>query len=178
MVLSCLVMSDSLRHPGLQPSRLLCPWDSVDKNTGVGCHALLQGIFPTQESKPSLPYCRQIVYHLSHRGNPRILKWVVYPFSRGTSWPGNWTRVSCIVGGVFTIMSYQGSPQIGIRWVLKEHIELLQLTRQLKFFNASLIERRVSLFSAFGSGWTWWLRHWELAFPASGNACTCSVPPG
>ena len=117
MVLSCLVMSDSLRHPGLQPSRLLCPWDSVDKNTGVGCHALLQGIFPTQESKPSLPYCRQIVYHLSHRGNPRILKWVVYPFSRGTSWPGNWTRVSCIVGGVFTIMSYQGSPRI-LKWVV------------------------------------------------------------
>ena len=33
---------------GLQPTRLLCPWDSPGKNTGVGCHALLQGIFPTQ----------------------------------------------------------------------------------------------------------------------------------
>ena len=30
----------------LQPARLLCPWDSPGKNTGVGCHALLQGIFP------------------------------------------------------------------------------------------------------------------------------------
>ena len=43
-------MSDSVRHHGLQPTRLLCPWDSPGKNTGVGCHALLQGIFPTQRS--------------------------------------------------------------------------------------------------------------------------------
>ena len=39
---------------GLQPSRLLCPWDSLGKNTVVGCHALLQGIFPTQGLKPYL----------------------------------------------------------------------------------------------------------------------------
>ena len=41
-------MSDSLWPHGLQPTRLLCPWDSPGKNTGVGCHALRQGIFPTQ----------------------------------------------------------------------------------------------------------------------------------
>ena len=46
----CSVVSDSLRPHGLQPTRLLCPWDSPDKNTGVGCRALLQGIFPTQGS--------------------------------------------------------------------------------------------------------------------------------
>ena len=39
--------SDSLQHPhGLWPTRLLCPWDSPGKNTGVGCHALLQGNLP------------------------------------------------------------------------------------------------------------------------------------
>ena len=43
-----LVLSDSLRSCGLQPTRLLCPWNSLGKNTGVGCHALLQGIFLTQ----------------------------------------------------------------------------------------------------------------------------------
>ena len=48
----CLVLSDSLRPPGLQPARLLCPWDSPGKNTGVGCHVLLQGIFPTQGWNP------------------------------------------------------------------------------------------------------------------------------
>ena len=46
-------------------SPLLCPWDSPGKNTGVGCHALLQGIFPTQRLDPSLLHCRQVLYHLS-----------------------------------------------------------------------------------------------------------------
>ena len=43
--------------------------DSPGKNTGVGCHALLQGIFPTQGSNPGLPHCRQILYYLSHQGS-------------------------------------------------------------------------------------------------------------
>ena len=43
-------MSNSVQPRGLQPTRLLCPWDSPGKNTGVGCHFLLQGIFPTQGS--------------------------------------------------------------------------------------------------------------------------------
>ena len=43
---SCSVMSDSLQHHGLGPARLLCPWTSPGKNTGVGSHSLLQGIFP------------------------------------------------------------------------------------------------------------------------------------
>ena len=41
------VVSDSLRPYRLQPTRLLCPWSSPGKNTGVSCHAFLQGIFPT-----------------------------------------------------------------------------------------------------------------------------------
>ena len=45
---SLLVMSDSVRHYGLQPTRLPCPWDSSGQNSGVGCHARLQGIFLTQ----------------------------------------------------------------------------------------------------------------------------------
>ena len=64
---SSSVMSDSLQPHGLQPSRLLCPWDSPGKNTGVGCHSLLQGIFLTQESNLGIPHCRQILYHLSHQ---------------------------------------------------------------------------------------------------------------
>ena len=43
---------------------------SIGKNTGVGCHALLQGIFPTQGSNPGLPHCRWILYFLSHQGGP------------------------------------------------------------------------------------------------------------
>ena len=55
---------------GLYPARLLCPWDFPGKNTGVGCHFLLQGIFLTQGSNLGLLPCRQIVYHLSHQGSP------------------------------------------------------------------------------------------------------------
>ena len=44
---------------------------SPGKNTGVGCHALLQGIFPTQGSNPGLLHCRRILYHLSHQGRPK-----------------------------------------------------------------------------------------------------------
>ena len=49
-------MSDSLRTYGLQPAKFLCPWDSPGKNTGVGFHVLLHGIFPTQGSNLSLLY--------------------------------------------------------------------------------------------------------------------------
>ena len=44
-------------------------WDSPGKNIGVGGHALLQGIFPTQGSNPSLPHCRRILYQLSYQGS-------------------------------------------------------------------------------------------------------------
>ena len=68
---SCSVMSNSLRPHGLQPTRLLHPWNFPGKNTGVVCHFLLQGIFLTQESNPGLPHCRQMLYHLSHLGSPK-----------------------------------------------------------------------------------------------------------
>ena len=52
---------------GLQPASLLCPWDSPGKNPGVGCHALLQGTFPTQGSNPGFLHCKQILYHWATR---------------------------------------------------------------------------------------------------------------
>ena len=72
---------------GLQPTRLLHPWDFPGKSTGVGCHCLLQRIFPTQGSNPGLPHCRQSLYHLIHQGSPRFLDLVVYPFSRNLADP-------------------------------------------------------------------------------------------
>ena len=44
--------------------------DSSGKNTQVGSPALLQGIFPTQESNPGLPHCRRILHQLSHKASP------------------------------------------------------------------------------------------------------------
>ena len=67
------VVSNSLWPHGLQPTMLLCPWNSAGRNTGVGCHFLLQGIFPTQGSKPGLPHCRWILYQLRHQGSPLTL---------------------------------------------------------------------------------------------------------
>ena len=64
------VMSDSLWHHWYsQSARLLCPWNSTGKNSGVGCHFLLQGIFSIQGWNLGLPHCRQIFYHLSHQGS-------------------------------------------------------------------------------------------------------------
>ena len=62
---SCL----TLRPHGLQPTRLLCPWDFPGTDTKVGCHFLLQGILPTQGSNPGLLHCRQILYRLSYKGS-------------------------------------------------------------------------------------------------------------
>ena len=58
------VVSDSSRPHGLQPTRLLYPWDSPGKNTGVGCHFLLQGIVPTQGSNPHLLHCYMDLFSL------------------------------------------------------------------------------------------------------------------
>ena len=55
-----------------QSARLLCPWNSPGKNTGVGCQFLPQGIFPIQELNPDLPHCRQILYHLSRASVRRL----------------------------------------------------------------------------------------------------------
>ena len=94
---SCSVVSDSLWHHGLYS-----PWNSPGQNAGVGSRSLLQGIFPTQGLNPGLPHCRRILYQLSHKGSPRILEWVAYPFSSGSSWPRNQTGVSCIAGRFFS----------------------------------------------------------------------------
>ena len=70
---SCLTLWDLMHY---KPPGSFVYGDSSGKNTGVGCHVLQQGIFPTQGS-----HCRRILYHLSHQGSPRKMKWVAYPFS-------------------------------------------------------------------------------------------------
>ena len=96
VIMSCPTLCDPMDYspPGASVHR-----DSPDENTGVGCHALLQAIFPIQGLHPALLHCGRILYCLNHQGSLRILEWVAYPFFRVTSWPRNWTGVSCIVGG-------------------------------------------------------------------------------
>ena len=77
------VMSDSLR-----PQGLYSPRNSPGQNTGAGGLSLLQGILPTQGSKPGLPHYRQILSQLSYQASPSTLEWVAYPFSNRSSNPG------------------------------------------------------------------------------------------
>ena len=107
---SCSVLSDSLRSHGLHS-----PWNSPGQNTGVGSLSLLQGIFPTQASNPGLRHRRQILYQLTHKGSPRILEWVAYPFSSGSSQPSNQTGISCIAGGFFTNWAIREDPNTRVQ---------------------------------------------------------------
>ena len=66
------VVSDSLWPHGLYHPRLLSPWNSPGKNTGVGWHSLLQGIFPIQRVYLGVLHCRQSLYCLSHQGSSGI----------------------------------------------------------------------------------------------------------
>ena len=105
----CESESHSVVSNSLPPHGLYSPWNSPGQSTGVSTLSLLQGIFPTQGSNPGIPHCRQILYQLSHKGSPRILEWVAYVFSSGSSLPRNQTRVYCIAGGLIIYqLSYQG----------------------------------------------------------------------
>ena len=75
---------------------------SPGQNTREGSLYLLQGMFPTQGSNPGLLHCRWILYQLRNKRSPRTLEWLAYLFSSRSSWPKNWTGVSCIAGGLFT----------------------------------------------------------------------------
>ena len=81
----CLTLCDPMDY---SPPGFSVHGDFPGKNPGVGCHALLQGTLPTQQSNPGLPHCRQILYCLSHQGIPMLLSnsiifptFVSYPFS-------------------------------------------------------------------------------------------------
>ena len=74
--LCCAVLSHSVESTlcnlvDCSPQGSYVHGDSPGKNTRMGCHALLQGIFPTQGSKPGLLNCRSILYNLSHQGRPK-----------------------------------------------------------------------------------------------------------
>ena len=79
---SCLTLCNPMDY---SPPGSSVHEDSPGKSTGVGCHALLQGIFSTQELNQGLLHCRQILYHLSHQRSPRdLVKTQVLPS------PGHW----------------------------------------------------------------------------------------
>ena len=119
--------------------------DSPGKNTRVGFHALLQGIFTTQGLNPGFPHCRRILYCLSHKGSPRILEWVAYAFSRGSSQPRDRIGVSCIAGGFLTSWVTRKTPS----WhyvnlvILQEALYIPQLCKEVQR-NPTLLQMHLS----------------------------------
>ena len=92
----------------------------------MGSLSLLQGIFLTQDSNPGLPHCRWILYQFSHKGILRVLEWVAYPFSSGSSWSRNRTRVSCIAGRFFTNWAIREHPTKNDKYLIILIIEVIQ----------------------------------------------------
>ena len=90
------------------------PWNSLGQNTGVGSLSPLQRIFPTQGLNPGLPHCRWILSQLSHKGNPRILERVAYPFLQWIfpTQELNWGLLHC--RWIVYQLSYQGSHNTGV----------------------------------------------------------------
>ena len=93
------VTSDSLQPHGLY--RLFYPWDSPGKNTGVGFHSLLQGIFLIQGLNRSLLHYRQILYHLSQPGSPYCEETII---QKDTCTP-------VFIAALFTIVSTWTQPR-------------------------------------------------------------------
>ena len=111
------IVSDSL-----WPHGLYSPWNSPGQNTGAGSLSLLQGIFPSQGSNPGLSNFKLILYQLSHKGSPRILEWVAYPFSRRIFLTKESNQGILYYRRILYQLSYQGSPDT---WLPKVNVWLL-----------------------------------------------------
>ena len=96
----------------LGPHGLYSPWNFPGQSTGVGSHSLLQRMFATQDSNSGLPHCGQILYQLSHQGGSRILEWVAYPFSSGSSRPRNQIGSPALQADFFLPAELPGKPTV------------------------------------------------------------------
>ena len=138
-------MSDSLRSHGLWCTRLLCTWDFPGKNTGVGCHFLLQGIFMTQGLGPNLLHWQVDSWPLSHQENHvyirsecSALKHVAVLFSfacvHTCSLPVSLRHHSAILDGEVCIWwGEEGVGQSGTASIQWETFQLL--TSKIEFYN-------------------------------------------
>ena len=120
--------------------------DFPDKNTGVDCHAFLL----TQGLNPGFPHCKQILYHLSHQGSPKMLEWVAYPFCRGSSQSRDRTRFSCIAGRFFTSWATWETQQYGLGHLNQQ---LLKENSAVRSYMPFLLRRTNS----------WRLSKWDIS---------------
>ena len=154
----------------LQPHGLYSPWNSPGQSTGVGSLSLLQGIFPAQGSNPGLPHCRWILYHLKHQGSLRILDWVAYLFSSGSSRPRNRTGVSCIAGTFFTNRPFRVAFNY---W--DGHMILLFHSIHVKFHINWFVESMFIYWEWVVSFFVFWLRDLHSSAREWKNPCPVAV---
>ena len=112
--------------------------------------SLLQGIFPTKGSNPGLLHCRWILYQLSHKGSPRILVWVTYAFSSGSSWPMNKGFLHCrrilflklfvLIGGEFSSVLSLSHVQLFVTPWIAAHQASLSITNSQSSLKLTSIE--------------------------------------
>ena len=107
VIQSCLTLCD--------PTGLLSPWNSPGKNTGVGNHSLLQGIFPIQKLNPGLLHCRRILYHLGHQ-RTGWFSWVEFS-SVAQSCPTPYDPMDCSTPGFPVHHQLQELAQTHVHWV-------------------------------------------------------------
>ena len=166
---SCSVLSGSLRPCGLQPARLLCPWDSSGKNTRVGCHSLLQEIFPTQGSKLGLLHCRQILSEPpnSHQLSTIYIESIVYMLLLLLN---RFSRVRLCV----TPQTAAHQAPLSLGFSRQEHWSGLPVPSPM---NESEIESEATVLSdslrPYGLRPTRLLRPWDCPGKSSGVGCHC-----
>ena len=135
---SCSVIFNSLQTHGLQPTRLLCPWNFSGKNTGVGSHSLLQRIFPTQGQDLGLQHRRQILYRLSHQGSPsqQTMMTVGIPGSESSALPLPGAQVQSLVGDLRSGKPWHSQKQ-NSKFFLKRFVSLEENYQDLIFLSLS-----------------------------------------
>ena len=116
MYAKSLQLCPTLQTYGLEPARLLAPWDFPDENTEAGWYTLLHGIFSTKESNLHLLSLLKVKMKVAQSCatlilQARIPEWVAFPFSRESSQPRDWTLLSHIASQFFTSWATRGAQE-------------------------------------------------------------------
>ena len=167
---SCPTLCDRV---GWSPLGSSVHGDSPGKNTGVGCRALLQGIFPTQGANLGLPHCRWILYHLRHQGNIYIHTHIyIHNF------------ICIYYLSMHLLMDISVASMSWLFWIVllwtRECIYLFKLPFCLVICpEVGLLDHMVSLFLVFwvnlSAGFWWWLHQFTLP-PAVAEHSLFSTP--
>ena len=156
----------SLWPHGPLTTKLLCLWGFSRQECWGGFHSLLQGIFPIL--KPRSPGLQADSLPMSHQRSPRILEWVVYPFSRGSSWPG--------VKPGLLLAELTGKPRGSLPQHSKGHIWQVKLkVKSLGHVRPFVTPRTVAHQAPPSTGFS--RQEYRSGFPSSGDLPDPGIEP-